>query len=309
MPPRYLTCGIVVLWLTTTSWLVYHDLAPRLFPAGPPPFVINITDEAQPNTTIDWTIYQNGVKKGRCETILRHHAEDDTYVLHGVYKIWDSGKVRVGAEDQKIESAYRVTRTGELRSIKAKITIRQSLPFNLPGVKRYRIDAEVSGEVHEQYFQPHGSLRASNLDNPAEHLEIPFELTGVHVAERGSVLNPLQPLHRLPNLRPGQRWSIPMVDPLAGTLHASAKALLGPNLAKAIQGEAGNLTLLHAQVLSAPQVLLWGREGEQQEIPCLVIEYEGEDIKCRTWVRQDNSLILQQEVKNRDRELILVRDP
>src|SRR5262249_1627059 len=160
-------------------------------------------DEAQPNTTIDWTIYLDGVKKGRCESILKHHPEDDTYTLHGLYKIWNSGRVRVGVEDLKLDSAYRLTRAGELRGIKAKMTVRQSLPFNLGGT--YRVDAELIGEVSEQYFRAHGTLRASNLDNPAQRMEYSWESPGILMEERGSVLNPLQPLHRLPNLRPGQR--------------------------------------------------------------------------------------------------------
>lgn len=309
MPPRYLTWAIVGFWLTMTSWLFYRDLRPRLWPAGQPPFTIDITDEAQSNLTVDWTVYQDGKKKGYCQTSMRHYPDDDTYELHGLYKLWDSGNVRVGIEDQKIESAYRMTRDGDLRAIRAEVTIRQKAPFNLAGIKKFQVEALVQGQVQDQFFQPHGKLKAINLDNPAEHMELPFDLTGVRVPDRGSVLNPLQPLNRLTGLQPGQRWSMPMVDPLAQTLHESAKALLGPQLAQALQGGTSDLAVLQAHVLPTPQLLRWGREGLEEEVPCLVIEYEGEDIKLRTWVRQDNSLILQQEVKNREHELILVRDP
>lgn len=307
MPPRYLTLAIVGFWLATVGWLFQRDLKPRLWPAGPPPFTIDITDEAQSTVSVHWDIFQDGEIKGYSETGIRYFPEDDTYELKGLYKFWTTGVVGTGIADQIIDSGYRVTREGQLRAIRAEVTIRQKVPFNLAGIKNFQVEAQVEGQVKDRLFKPHGKIKATNLDNPDEQFEMPFDLEGVSVADQGSVLNPLQPLNRLPNIRPGQTWSMPIVDPLTQALQESAKAIVGPKLAEALKGTGSSVSVLHARVLPKPQILVWGDDREKQEVLCLVIEYEGEDIRLRTWVRQDNSLILQQEIKKGDHELVLVR--
>lgn len=306
MPPRYLTLAIVGFWLATASWLFQRDLKPRLWPAGPPPFTIDITDEAQSNVKVHWDIFQDGEKKGYSETGILYFPEDDTYELKGLFKFWTTGQVGTGTADQIIDSAYRVTREGELRGIRAVVTIRQTVPFALAGIKSFQVEAHVEGEVKDQMFKPHGKIKATNLDNPNEQFEMPFDLEGVSVADQGSVLNPLQPLNRLPKIRPGQVWSMPIVDPLTQALQESAKAIVGPKLAEALKGTTSNVSVLQARVLPKPQILVWS--DTKQEISCLVIEYEGEDIRLRTWVREDNGLILKQEIKKGEHELILIRD-
>src|SRR4051794_38573496 len=121
--PRYVVL-ILVFWLGTTAWLFQRDLWPRLRPGEPPPFSIDLADEARTGASFEnrWTLYidKDGRRenKGYATTGVKYHREDDTYDLTGKYKMW-SGNDRREDADQEIESVYRVTRDGDLRGVTA----------------------------------------------------------------------------------------------------------------------------------------------------------------------------------------------
>ena len=59
MPPRWLCFLIVGFWLATTGWLVWCEVREEIAGDDPPPYVIDIVDEAQPeNTRIRWQVWQ-----------------------------------------------------------------------------------------------------------------------------------------------------------------------------------------------------------------------------------------------------------
>src|SRR5207302_1863942 len=99
----------------------------------------------------------------------------------------------------------------------------------------------------------------------------------------GSVLNPLQPLNRLPGLRRGQRWEVPLVHPLADVAHKYLKDVIGT-------APAPQLRVLQAEVLPETQWLEWGVNHTQ--VPCLVIEYHSDDMTGKTWVRASDGVVL-----------------
>jgi hypothetical protein len=90
------------------------------------------------------------------------------------------------------------------------------------------------------------------------------------------VLNLLQPLNRMPGLYRGQRWQMPLIDPLvaAGT---------GPRPA--------TLRLVEAEVEEATLV------RSLREVPCWMVVYSAHgEVLGRSWVRQLDAVVLQQEV-------------
>jgi hypothetical protein len=118
-------------------------------------------------------------------------------------------------------------------------------------------------------------------------------LEPVPVARTGSILNPLHPVNRIKGLRPGQTWRMPLLDPL-DKARGGWEKLLGKN----------DTTFLNARVLPQPQLL----PDSPRPIPCLVIEYDDEDIKPRTWVQLQSGLVLRQEATQFGKRLVLQRD-
>ena len=67
MPSRPHTLLIVAFWVATMSWLGYRDLRPILLPGQPPPYTIDLADEAQAHV-VRWQVYQHGRPKGYATT-------------------------------------------------------------------------------------------------------------------------------------------------------------------------------------------------------------------------------------------------
>ena len=122
------------------------------------------------------------------------------------------------------------------------------------------------------------------------------ELEPVPVANRGSVLNTMAPLNRLRGLAPGRRWQIALIDPMSAI----------PILSRANPKP----RILNAEVKE--ETIEWPAgpgDANPLEVPCYVIYYRGEDdTRARTWVRQSDEMVLQQEASFGDLQLTLRRD-
>src|ERR1700687_1039638 len=75
MPPRWVIVGIVAFWLVMTGWLFFRELWPRLQPGQPPPFRIDLADEAQNNIPIRWSIIKDGEDRGYARTWVNFRTE------------------------------------------------------------------------------------------------------------------------------------------------------------------------------------------------------------------------------------------
>lgn len=281
MPPRHLILAILAFWVATTGWLFYRDLWPRLRPGEPPPFVIDLADEVS-EQKIFWRVFQNGEDKGGYAFSWVHYRpDDDTFDVSSEFKLFSKGK-GTGADkqteaDQVFESTYRVTPEGVFRQINAKVSIK---------IQGIEIQARITGRVDGPLFRPH-----LHLTSPA--VEVDRDLKPVAMSRRGSVLNPLQPLNRIQGLRPGQRWRVPLIDPLQDALSA-------------FSGRPAEIGFLDAEVLPQLQTLTWGTRKTTDA--CLVIAYQGEDRQARTWVRASDGLVLRQEASHHGATLTLERD-
>jgi hypothetical protein len=267
---------ILLFWLLTVAWLFERDLWPQLRPGEPPPFVINLADEAQRNAPpLYWNVFRNGKKIGRAKTSIRYHEPDDSFEMQGQMVQLDLGLVVI----KNLSSMYRVTRGGQLREISADLALAfgsQKLPVE--------IQAHVDGPVRDQRFHPR-----CRLDSPFGAKEI--DMDPIEIRGNGSVLNPLHPVKRVLGLRLGQRWQMTVVDPLGDVV----ATVLGTNPSD---------RSLMAEVLGQTRPLLW--DGE--EWPCLVIDYRGNDRTARTWVRESDGAVLRQEATTGGEELIMERD-
>lgn len=285
MPNRYLFTAIVLFWVGANTWLFYRDILPWLGPGEPPPFTIDLAEEALAHSSdIRWKVIKDGKEKGYANTSVRYQNQEDTYELKCEFKLW-SGVRAPGIEpDQVIGSTYRVTRDGELREARfeGKLALDTAV-----------ITGRFHGKVVENKLIPHLEAEIPFLDMKPWQMEF----SPVELSTKGSVLNSLQPLNRLPGLRKGQRWRVPLIDPIK-ELSRSIKIF-------------GNADLPHipelvAEVSPQTQFLAWGPKAE--EVPCLVIGYRGEDFMGSTWVRESDFTVLQQEANHHGEKLTLVRE-
>jgi hypothetical protein len=284
MPPRFVTVAIVVFWLATLGWFFQHDLWPRLRPGERPPYNLDLANEVTGRTMPHhWQVFRNGITIGDARTWVLHN-EDDTYNLVSKFHFhhFTFGPVHV----LEMDSTYRVTRDGQLRELDAEVDGALAAPL---------IDKDAAtGKVHV-----HGIV-ADGLFTPQWHVKSPLgeqdlKSQPVAVASNHSVLNPMQPWNRLLDLQENRTWRIELFDPLMGSLS---------NLLPGV-GQDGHDRTLEAGVMQGTQNLGW----DNKDVPCLVIEYRGEGITGRTFIRQSDGLVLRQEAVRGEDRLALERIP
>jgi hypothetical protein len=196
-------------------------------------------------------------------------------------------------------SAYRLTRHGEMKSITVKASY--GLAWGSDQGRGIKVQAEVTGEPRSGRFAPHVKLSFPELADetnigPLTLKDFAGDGAAVAVLERGTILNPLHPPRRLPELRDGQRWRAVVIDPFALLgLVAPLDRALGGALREAGVAADGGAEVLDAKVLPGTQLIDW--EGGR-DVPCRVVRCTGDGaVKSLTlWAREHDGLMMRQEV-------------
>jgi hypothetical protein len=282
MPSRLGILTIVVFWLVSTTWLIVREIAP-LFQAGEPPaFLTDVTDEVG-GTTITWKIMKKGTRVG--EEISRvgdgisqvRRRPDRTFELASELR-FQKWPILNTWGITKIAGYYRVDKDGNLKELETLVKI-ATPPSVTPA---FTIKAGVKGTVQGGLFTP-----KVFLDGEEKHLG-PFQPQPVPVASHGNVLNTMHLLNKIPGLRAGRSWKVPLLDPLGSIL----------------PGRKATTSILIAEVYA--DELEW----QNQTVACFRIDYQepGKKATAHTWVRRSDGLVLQQEANHDDMNLVLIRE-
>jgi hypothetical protein len=272
MPPRWLCLLIVMFWLACNGWLFWHDLLPQVVPGQPPPYTIDLVEEAQVRRPVtSWTVYRDDRKVLDVSTSIEH-PERDVFELTARYEPAASAAAMPvnGGRLQRMTSVYRVNAAGNLLGIDVRIEGVSEGPLAL---LHDRFTSTVTGEVKRGRLH---TVRRFELKGGQEsRIELPEA-----AAPRGAaVLLPLHPVKRLRGLSPGQSWQMTVLDPLAGLA--------------AVREMTGEARVARCRV--RPDVEPFSR-GSLREVPCLVIDCTGEDMDGSIWIRQDNGLVVCQKI-------------
>lgn len=304
MPPRWVCLVILLFWLGFNGWLFFSDLLPRLLPHQPPPYTIDLTEEAKLRRPyIDWIVLCDDQKVFRAQTEVKHLGHEDV-TLHDVFEMtakfkpFEPNKKPVaihGFMVSQMSSAYRVNAAGDLLGLSVNIVGQPDVAemvvpilqlLGLRPSRRTDLQLDIDGEVASSRLV--SRARFALPDGKSYQLSLPE----VSVSRGGSVLLPLHPVNRIRGLRPGQSWTQRVLDPLGDSL-------------RALQGSDTDLRYLRASIRPEPTTFSYGR---RLDVPCLVIDYTGDDFTGSTWVALDRGLVLCQEAHIEGRRWVMNRD-
>jgi hypothetical protein len=277
MPSRTVVAGILLFWLGMTTWYMVRERAfPWLREDSPARFRIELTDEVGVST-VNWKVFfqQKPVGQGRTETKMLH---DRSFELSSHFRFDALSPVK-NVEVKTFHTAYRVDREGNLLGISAKANVET---FGLS------VAMEMDDAVEEGKLTLHPKLAFGDQSVNAPPIG-PVDLN-----KRGSILNPMHPMSRLPGLRAGMRWRVPLFDPIEASSSVPGLATLADAGPKELDAE----------------VKLDDFEWNGENTPVYKIDYRepGKDrIVAGTWVRCEDALVLQQWAHHGQFELTLVR--
>jgi hypothetical protein len=295
MPPRIVTALIVAFWLCSLGWLGYHKWLPWLRDDSPPPFTVELADEASPPTA-RWGIWRNNQRL--CSLYTRMAVQrDDSFELQSNIENMALEFGLVTFKISSFQTVQKVTRKGELLSIRSNL----QMELLLATASVFKLKAGIAGEVRDGKLYAHTRLESSpELSRIVEQELEPFPL------ETGSIFNPLQPLARL-RVYPGQHWRIKDVDPLREAIKAAIRQRKDlPNLGGQLTEPAADVYF--ATVLDQDEILV----HENQSFLCHIIEFHDDrvarSVTGRTWVRVSDGKVLRQEASSLGEKMVLVRE-
>jgi hypothetical protein len=318
MPSRPFAFLIVVGWLAALGWFAHRELWHILFPSEAPPFVIELGDEVTTQMgnefrrraeeeklsrslraklrrpDVLWGIYRGENRIGKAETRLRYFDEDNTFEMETRVALLKL-KGLVTVEIPEFFTAYRIDRSGEFRGMEVEGEVVLHLPF---GGGQVRGNMNMIGFVSDKQVHWRGEIDIGDF-------KIKPELEPID-APRGSILNPLHPLPKIKNVRPGRRWRMPVIDPLGDALEPAITAALkkfGSNI------DVKKLLSARPQYMDA-EVLNDTAEVaiDRTSFPCWVIEFRSEGSVARTYVRTTDGAVLRQEATTRGETIVLQRE-
>src|SRR5262245_3307496 len=140
MPPRWATVTIIGFWLIAMAWMTVREIVPRLRVGGPPPYIIDLTDEVSGNV-VNWTVLGPGGEKSKATSSVQR-MPDRTFKLKSRLS-----NVRIPPfESVDLRSSYHVD------SGRSLLGFEMSGDVELPALGT--VHTEVSGKVENGLLTP-----------------------------------------------------------------------------------------------------------------------------------------------------------
>ncbi|MCS7014753.1 MAG: hypothetical protein NZM42_01375 [Gemmatales bacterium] len=280
MPHRLVTCAIIGFWLGTMGYLVVREWHQR---GQAPPILAEVVAQAS-KQPVEWHVFRrNRGPDGNWESpvsvgtvvsyLQRDEANNVTSIVHqlelDVGQIWHHWPLTESAGPLRMESRLEIGLFGEIQRLR--------IVGGWMAWSRWLLLADlVPRPDHQAILRfmlnlPGGVWRQEYL--------VPW-------SNQSLPLNSLGPPDQIPQLRPGQRWTISSLD-IVGFSGSPGAATAGLVLPQAVS-------------------LTWEGHG----YTCLVVQFQRAGLEAEWWVAQDEPVrhwVLQQVVRWSDTELTLVR--
>jgi len=291
MPTKLGVLAILVFWLVVIAHMVDREVLPR-YAHDMPSVQIDVADEATRSVPGRWGVFRDGIRLGTLTTTLEPIDADGTFAFHSYYHdlAFSTGGVNLSVKTMTLSTI--VHRDGRL----AGQSMSARLGLDYQGL-RVNGTVNVNATVVDGVLQGRCVMTSSvlDLDEPLPPRSVPL----------GPVLHSLQPMNRLKNVRPGQRWVVREVNPLGESMAILGRQIVAKFGSKVLNfGGDSEAAEYLAEV--QPDPVVWTRRAES--ILCWRIDYRGKESTAQTWVAVNDGKVLRQEAKSFGETLRLERE-
>ena len=123
MPPRSVVALIVLFWVGSIVFLIYEEYYPWWRTDAPPPFLVELADEASP-LSARWSIYRGDQKIGSANTVMTCLRDDSIELASTIENLELSlglPPIHVHVRIVKQHTIQRVTRDGQLLTLNSRM--------------------------------------------------------------------------------------------------------------------------------------------------------------------------------------------
>mgnify|MGYP005843039397 CR=1 FL=1 len=205
MGSRWLNLGIAALWLSTMSWLVVAKVLPPLV-VGEPPSHQSVLEAQRHEPPVGWRVELNGRPVGWAvsraveapnelsEVLSRVHFEG--FSIDELAPRWLRGLI--GADESPLGSI-----SAEVENTLVLDPLGRPLSF----------DCSIRFDGLDEPVELEGTINGPELELVVRSGTLRYRTT-VAVPSGALMGSALSPQSRLPGLRLGQRWTVPVYNPL-----------------------------------------------------------------------------------------------
>lgn len=278
---RWFNMAVVLLWLATMAWLVKSKVLPPLL-VGEPPSYQTIADARRSEAPVGWRLAMNGRPVGWALTTTT---------------VQPNGITEIGSHVHFDELPLEQLTPGWLRALLRWVEeplLRQamdarSMLFLDPLGRLTQFESTVGIDAAKDLISLKGEIVGNQALLSIRSGDFLYR-SEVYLPSGALLSDALQPQTRLPGLRQGQAWTVPVYSPLRP-----------PN---------APLEILHAEV-EGYDLLSW--EDRMERVWLVVYRNDPgaglssrQESRGRLWVRRDGT-VLQQEVTIFDAKLTFSR--
>ncbi|HEX5447470.1 MAG TPA: hypothetical protein VFW87_26885 [Pirellulales bacterium] len=226
MHSRWLNIAVVVFWLITMGWLVKDKILPSLYLGEPPTYRTILAGQPANDEPVVWKVYLNGERLGQAELStrtldsgvaeLRSRLQLSRLPLAEITPAWMHALVRLASGNQdwaglvlsvQAESRLEIDSLGHPIGIHSDAWVGESGSWPASGV--------TGGSA------PAGVLQVS-LEGTFEGQQVKLKVrsgrlvynTLAYLPPDALLSDALSPQSRLPHLKVGQSWAMPVYSPL-----------------------------------------------------------------------------------------------
>lgn len=284
MGNRWFNLAIVLVWLSTTTWLVVAKIVPPLRRGEPPNYRSMYSDQAEDSPTyVAWDMSLNGNSLGYAVISLTKKMSGDLTEVESRIHF-----EHVPLEELSPAWMKALVRTAVLPTDNMRMYVNSRLIIDKLGyLSEFKSTLRVAG--FSDSISIHGTVSGTVLKIrvTSGELEYPFD---TYLPSDSLVSDELSPQLFLTGLRVGQQWTVPVFSPLRPPTNP--------------------VDVLQARV-DRRDLLMW----EGQTVPVNIVEYRSDSgsalsstsrPSAKLWVRDDGA-VLKQEISILGSQLVFVR--